>query len=122
MDLKKKLKWDLINIKVNNLNQNLCKKQNLSSIPYNLNNKESILLIGGIGEDNMECKDVFLYFISSKSISPMNSNLSSLVSFTHSSFVEYGIEDADYVFNVSNSGFLIMFSVKSGEFTPVIWK
>ena len=120
LDLKKKLKWDLINIKVNNLNQNLCKKQNLSSIPYNLNNKESILLIGGIGEDNMECKDVFLYFISSKSISPMNSNLSSLVSFTHSSFVEYGIEDADYVFNVSNSGFLIMFSVKSGEFTPVI--
>ena len=120
MDLRKKLKWDLINIKVNNLNQNLCKKQNLSSIPYKLNNKESILLLGGIGEDNMECKDVFLYFISSKSISPMNSNLSSLVSFTHPSFVEYGIEDADYVFNVSNSGFLIMFSVKSGEFTPII--
>ena len=120
LDLKKKLKWDLINIKVNNLNQNLCKKQNLSSIPYKLNNKESILLLGGIGEDNMESKDVFIYFISSKSISPIKSKLSSLVSFTHPTFVEYGIEDADYVFNVSNSGFLIMFSVKSGEFTPII--
>ena len=120
MDLRTKLKWDLINIKVNNLNQNLCKKQNLSSIPYKLNNKESILLLGGIGEDNMESKDVFIYFISSKSISPIKSKLSSLVSFTHPTFVEYGIEDADYVFNVSNSGFLIMFSVKSGEFTPII--
>jgi len=63
MDLRTKLKWDLINIKVNNLNQNLCKKQNLSSIPYKLNNKESILLLGGIGEDNMESKDVFIYYL-----------------------------------------------------------
>ena len=120
LNLKTKLKWELINIKINDSDKSLCLRKNLSCVPYKLNYKDGILLVGGIGNNNMECREICFYFISSKSLTPIKNKLPSLASFTHQLFVEYGVEDSDLLFNVSNSGLLLQFSKKSGEFIPII--
>ena len=120
IDLRKKIKWELINIKINSSNMNIYEKQNLCCIPYKLNNKEGILLVGGSSNNCILTNDISFYFINSQSLTQINSKLSYLTSFTNQMFIDYGMENSDYLFNVSDSGVLIKFIKESGEFIYVI--
>ena len=99
---------------------NIYEKQNLCCIPYKLNNKEGILLVGGSSNNCILTNDISFYFINSQSLTQINSKLSYLTSFTNQMFIDYGMENSDYLFNVSDSGVLIKFIKESGEFIYVI--
>ena len=116
IDLRKKIEWELINIKISSSYMNICDKQNLSCLPYKLNNKEGILLIGGTTYNCKLTNDIIFYFINSQSLTQLNSKLPHDISFTNQMFIEYGMENSDYLFNVSDNGIFIKFIKESGEF------
>ena len=120
MDLRKKNKWELINIKINSSDMNIYEKQNSCCIPHKLNNKEGILLIGGASFNYKISNDIYFYFIDSKSLTSINTKLPYATYFTNQMFIEYGMENSDYLFNVSENGILIKFIKESGEFKYLI--
>ena len=63
IDLRKKIKWELINIKINSSNMNIYEKQNLCCIPYKLNNKEGILLVVVSSNNCILNNYIIFYFI-----------------------------------------------------------
>jgi len=120
LDLKEfKNKWEEITFKLTSSNMNLYQKQNLSCIPYSMNNKDGILLIGGIGNNGMESKEVLYYCIKTKSISVFQ-NLNFPSSYTHLSFINYGFDTYDDVYNLTNFGILIKYDQIKEEFTPIM--
>ena len=113
LDLKEfKNKWEEITFKLTSSNMNLYQKQNLSCIPYSMNNKDGILLIGGIGNNGMESKEVSYYCIFQ--------NLNFPSSYTHLSFINYGFDSYDDVYNLTNFGILIKYDQIKEEFTPIM--
>ena len=97
----------------------LYQKQNLSCIPYSMNNKEGILLIGGIGNNGMESKEVLYYCTNTKTISVFQ-NLKFPSSYTNLSFINYGFDSYDDVYNLTNFGILIKYDQIKEEFTPIM--
>ena len=87
---------------------NLYLKQNLSCIPYSMNTKEGILLIGGIGNNGMESREILYYCTNTKTISVFQ-NLKFPSSITHLSFINYGFYNYDDVYNLTNFGILIKY-------------
>ena len=120
IDLKQeKGKWEEITFKITSSNMSLYQKQNLCCIPYSMNDKNGILLIGGIGNNGMESKEVSYYCTDTKSISVFQ-NLKFPSSFTNLSFINYGFDTFDDVYNISNFGVLIKYDQIKEEFTPIM--
>ena len=120
IDLKEpKSKWEEITFKITSSNMSLYQKQNLSCIPYSMNNKEGILLIGGIGNNGMESKEVLYYCTNTKTISVFQ-NLKFPSSYTNLSFINYGFDSYDDVYNLTNFGILIKYDQIKEEFTPIM--
>ncbi len=120
IDLKQeKGKWEEITFKITSSNMSLYQKQNLCCIPYSMNDKKGILLIGGIGNNGMESKEVSYYCTDTKSISVFQ-NLKFPSSFTNLSFINYGFDTFDDVYNISNFGVLIKYDQIKEEFTPIM--
>ena len=120
IDLKKgNNKWEEIKFKITSTNMNLFQKQSMSSIPYSIQGKNGILLIGGIGTNGLESKEVLFYSDNAKSINPfMTLNFAS--SYRHQSFINYGFDYNDELYNLSNFGILVRFNPKNEIFTPII--
>ena len=68
--------------------------------------KRRIFLIRGT-IFNYKLKDISFYFINSQSLTSINSKLSYFICFTNQMFIEYGMENSDYLFNIFVNGKLI---------------
>jgi hypothetical protein len=112
LDITSSSKWEVINVKGT---QNLLKKQAMSSVYSNKDNKPVVYLIGGVNALRNETKEVTQYDFDSNSITLCKFTMLSNHSFNHSQFIKF--LDDNSLYNFSENFELIKFDPKNLTFT-----